>query len=351
MDIFSSLESGEHEQLVFCTDPTTGLQAVIAIHSTVLGPALGGTRLWSYPTESDAIEDALRLSRGMTYKAAVADLNLGGGKAVIMTSPKTKFTRPLFNAYGEHIDRLGGTYITAEDVGTTEQAMEWIKEKTPFVTGINQEKGGSGDPSPFTALGVYMGIKAAAKYMYGSDSLQGKTVLVQGAGQVAQYLCGHLIKEEVKIKITDIVQDKALRVAKTCNATVVDPHNLYDEECDIFSPAALGGIINDSTIPKLRCQIVAGGANNQLLDENRHEQMLQERHILYIPDFVINAGGLINVAIELEGYDKNLATQRVEEIYNRILKVIDIAKSDKIGLNQAAIFLANQRLQKNDLLD
>ncbi len=344
MELLSSMIPDGHEQLVFCSDRTTGLKAIIAIHDTTLGPALGGTRLWAYQTESDAVEDALRLSRSMTYKASAAGLNLGGGKAVIMADPKTRYTKNLFHAYGSYIDRLGGTYITAEDVGTTEQAMEWIKEKTPYVTGIDQNKGGSGDPSPFTALGVYMGMKAAAKKVYGSDSLTDKTILVQGAGQVAQYLCRYLKEENARIKLADIFQEKANRVAQACNATVVDPQTIYQESCDIFAPAALGGVLNDETIPQLKCRIVAGGANNQLLDESQHETQLTVRGILYIPDFVINAGGLVNVAMELEGYDKNIATNRVKEIYNRVIKVIDTAENKSCGLNQAALKLAEERL-------
>ncbi len=351
MDIFSSLETLGHEQLVFCSDQASGLKAIIAIHNTVLGPALGGTRLWLYKSDNEAVQDALRLSRSMTYKAAAAGLNLGGGKAVIIANPKTQFTKPLFHAYGKHIDRLGGTYITAEDVGTTEQAMAWIKEKTPYVTGIDQKKGGSGDPSPYTAYGVYMGMKAAAKHVYGSDSLSGKTILIQGAGQVAKYLCEHLYKEKAHIKIADIFQEKALRLAQTYNATVVDPNTIYEERCDIFSPAALGGILNSSSIPKLQCKIVAGGANNQLLDEEIHQILLDKHGIVYIPDFVINAGGLINVSLELTGYNKTMAEKLVADIYNRVLNIIDTASLKNISLNQAAIFLAEQRLQLAALED
>lgn len=346
LDIFAQLEDHEHEQILFCSDPKVGLRAIIAIHNTILGPALGGTRMWAYASESEAVTDVLRLSRGMTYKAAVARLNLGGGKAVIIADPNKDKSEPLFRAYGRFVDGLGGRYITAEDVGTNVRDMEWVRMETKFATGISRALGGSGDPSPVTALGVYMGMKAGCKERYGSDSLQNKTIVIQGAGHVATYLCGYLKREGAKIFISDIYEEKAKALAAEHGASYIQPEYVYEHECDIFCPAALGGILNDVTIPKLRCDIVAGCANNQLQDETVHEHMLIDRGIFYLPDFVINAGGLINVANELEGYNRERALSQAKEIYDVILEIAAKAKQKNLTLNSAAILLAKERLEK-----
>lgn len=346
LDIFAQLEEHEHEQIVFCTDPKVGLRAIIAIHNTTLGPALGGTRMWTYASEGEAITDALRLSRGMTYKAAVARLNLGGGKAVIIADPNKDKSEALFRAYGRFVGGLGGRYITAEDVGTNVRDMEWVMMETRYVTGISRALGGSGDPSPVTALGVYMGMKAGCMERYGNDSLQNKKIVIQGAGHVATHLCGYLKREGANICISDIFEEKAKTLALEHDADYIHPDLIYEQDCHIFCPAALGGILNDETIPKLRCEIVAGCANNQLQDEVVHEHMLVDRGILYLPDFVINAGGLINVANELEGYNRERALSQAREIYDVILEIVAKAKQKNLTLNRAAVLIAEERLQK-----
>lgn len=346
MSIFQELETDSHEQVIFCSGKEFGLRAIIAIHDTTLGPALGGTRMWTYATDEDALRDALRLSRGMTYKAAVAGLNLGGGKAVILGDPRKDKTEILFRMYGRFIEGLAGRYITAEDVGTSVQDMEWVRMETRHVTGIDKALGGSGDPSPVTALGVYYGMKACVKKLTGNDSLDGKSVIVQGAGNVGSYLCTHLAAEGVKIYLTDIDRERVKLVADRTGAEYVEPEKIYDVAADIFAPCALGAIINDQTIPRLKVKIIAGGANNQLADEDKHGNMLVDRGILYAPDYAINAGGLINVANELEGYARERALGRAEGIYNTILEIFSIAEADGVPSHEASRKLAEDRLAK-----
>ncbi len=345
MKMFELLAEQDHEQVVFCQDREIGLKAIIAIHDTTLGPALGGTRMWNYQSTADALRDVLRLSRAMTYKAAAAGLNLGGGKAVIIGDPNKDKNEILFRAYGRFVEALGGHYITAEDVGTSVYDMEWIRMETQYVTGV-LGPGGSGDPSPFTAYGVYHGMKASTKYKFGSDSLSNRTIAIQGAGHVASHLAEYLTKEGAKVYITDIYREKAEKVCDATGAIYVDPEAIYDVECDIFCPAALGGVINPRTIPRLKCSIVAGAANNQLEDEDRDSQLLAERDILYAPDYVINAGGLINVATELEGYNKERALRRVETIYNTLLNIYQKAEAENMLPLQAANRLAEERIAK-----
>lgn len=342
--IFESIEQRDHEQVVFCSDKATGLRGIIAIHNTVLGPALGGLRMWPYKSDEEALDDVLRLSHGMTYKAAVSGLNLGGGKAVIIGDPRTMKSEAFFRSFGRFVEGLGGRYITAEDVGTSVRDMEWVRQETKFVTGI-RSRGGSGDPSPFTAYGVYHGMKAAAKVVYGNDSLEGKTVAVQGAGNVAGHLVGYLVKENARIIITDIYDDKVSKITdEHSSVSVVEPDEIYDVDADIFSPAALGGSINDSTIDRLKAKIVAGAANNQLKDELRHAQGLKERGILYVPDYVINAGGLINVYVELEGYSEQRALHMAEGIYDIVESIIRRAEEDDVLTVVASNRLAEQRI-------
>jgi leucine dehydrogenase len=343
MKIFDYMQKYDYEQLVFCHDEASGLKAIIAIHDTTLGPALGGSRMWTYASEEDAIEDALRLARGMTYKAAVAGLNLGGGKTVIIGNPKTDKSEALFRALGRYIQGLNGRYITAEDVGTTVQDMDLIHQETKFVTGVSEAFGSSGNPSPMTALGIFRGIQASAMEAFGSDSLAGKTVAVQGVGSVGYYLCQHLHEAGAKLIVTDINEDNLNRANKEFGAEIVSTSDIFGVECDIFAPCALGAIINDDTISQLKCKVVAGSANNQL-KEDRHGDKLQEMGILYAPDYVINAGGLINVADELEGYNADRARKKVENIYNILLDVYRIAKSDGITTYKAADRLAEQRI-------
>lgn len=339
------MEKYDYEQLVLCQERTSGLKAVICIHDTTLGPALGGTRMWNYASEEDAILDALRLARGMTYKNAAAGLNLGGGKAVIMGDSRTQKTEELFRAFGRYVQSLSGRYITAEDVGTTVQDMDWIHQETKFVTGVSSSYGASGDPSPLTALGVLRGMKAAAKEAFGSDALEGKTVAIQGLGHVGYYLAQHLTDEGAKLVVTDINSDAVKRVAREFVATPVRPEEIFSAKCDIFAPCALGAVINDETIPQLRCQVVAGAANN-VLKEERHGDLLHEKGILYAPDYVINAGGVINVADELEGYNAERALKKVETVYDNVARVIAIAKRDNIPTYKAADRMAEERIAK-----
>lgn len=343
---FEEMGKYGHEQVVFCSNKESGLMAIIAIHDTTLGPALGGTRMWNYKSFDEALNDVLRLSRGMTYKAAVAGLNLGGGKAVIIGDSATQKNELLFRTFGKFVDGLGGRYITAEDVGTDVKDMEYVRMETKYVTGISKALGGSGNPSPVTAYGVYVGMKACAQEKWGNDSLRGRKIAVQGAGQVARFLCEHLYSEGAEIFITDIVDDKVKQVLETVKAHVVKPEEIYELDADIFSPNALGAIINDETISKLKVEIIAGGANNQLEDEDRHGKMLVEKNILYAPDYVINAGGLINVANELEGYRQDRAMKQAEAIYDIVRRIIKIAKDQKIPTHVASNTLAEERLNQ-----
>lgn len=346
MEIFEMMNSNEHEQVVYCANPESGLKAIVAIHDTTLGPALGGTRMWNYDNSAQALNDVLRLSRGMTYKAAVAGLNLGGGKAVILGDSRTQKNELLFRTFGKFVDGLAGRYITAEDVGTNVKDMEYVRMETKYVTGISKALGGSGDPSPVTAYGVYVGMKACAKEKWGDDSLRGRKIAVQGAGQVARYLCEHLYSEGAELYITDIIDEKVKRVLETVKAHIVKPEEIYETDAEIFSPNALGGILNDTTLNKLKCEIVAGGANNQLEDENKHGQALVDKNILYAPDYVINAGGLINVANELEGYRQDRAMKQAESIYDIVQRIFAISKEQNVPTHHASNKVAEERLNQ-----
>ncbi|WP_064091598.1 branched-chain amino acid dehydrogenase [Rossellomorea aquimaris] len=345
MKIFSYMEQYDYEQLVFCQDEESGLKAIIAIHDTTLGPALGGTRMWTYESEDAAIEDALRLARGMTYKNAAAGLNLGGGKTVIIGDPRKDKNEEMFRAFGRYIQGLNGRYITAEDVGTTVADMDLIHEETDYVTGISPAFGSSGNPSPVTAYGVYRGIKAAAKEAFGTDSLEGKTIAVQGIGNVAYNMCRHLHEEGAKLIVTDINKEAVQRAVDEFGAKAVDINEIYSVDCDIFAPCALGAIINDETIPQLKAKVIAGAANNQL-KETRHGDAIHEMGIVYAPDYVINAGGVINVADELYGYNSERAMKKVEQVYNNVERVIEIAKRDKVPTYVAADRMAEERIEK-----
>ncbi|WP_077616682.1 Leu/Phe/Val dehydrogenase [Caenibacillus caldisaponilyticus] len=345
MEIMKYMEKYDYEQLIFCQDRESGLKAFICIHDTTLGPALGGLRMWTYESEEAAIEDALRLARGMTYKNAVAGLNLGGGKTVIMGDPKKDKNEAMFRALGRFIQGLNGRYITAEDVGTTVEDMDIIHEETDYVTGISAEFGSSGNPSPVTAYGVYKGMKAAAKVAFGSDSLEGKTIAVQGVGHVAYALLEHLHKEGARLIVTDINEEAVKRAVEAFGAKAVDPKDIYGVDCDIFSPCALGAVINDETIPQLKAKVVAGSANNQLKDE-RHGDILHEKGIIYAPDYVINAGGVINVADELLGYNRERALKKVEGLYDRLLEIFEISAREGIPTYKAADRLAEERIAK-----
>ncbi|MFD6440003.1 branched-chain amino acid dehydrogenase [Peribacillus sp. NPDC060186] len=345
MEIFKYLEKYDYEQLLFCQDKQSGLKAIIAIHDTTLGPALGGTRMWTYASEEDAIEDALRLSKGMTYKNAAAGLNLGGGKTVIIGDPRKDKNEEMFRAFGRYIQGLNGRYITAEDVGTTVEDMDLIHEETDFVTGISPAFGSSGNPSPVTAYGVYRGMKAAAKEAFGTDSLEGRVVAVQGVGNVAYNLCRHLHEEGAKLIVTDINKESVARAVESFGATAVNPDEIYGVQCDIYAPCALGAVINDQTIDKIKARVIAGAANNQL-KEPVHGDQIHEKGIVYAPDYVINAGGVINVADELLGYNRERALKKVETVYDTIARVIEIAKRDNIPTYKAADRMAEERIER-----
>jgi len=338
--LFDRLAEHDHEQVSFAYESSCGYRGIIAIHSTGLGPALGGTRFWNYGTDEEALVDCLRLARGMTYKAAVAGLNLGGGKSVILGDNRTTRREALFRAHGRHVESLKGRYITAEDVGTSTSDMEYIKAETNHVTGLI---GKSGDPSPVTAYGVYRGMKACAAYRYGSDRLAGKTVALQGCGSVGYHLAQLLHTEGAKIVCTDIDPQRVKRVVAECGATAVAPSDIYGVPADVFAPCALGAVINDDTIRRLEVEIVAGGANNQLA-EDRHGDLLEARHITYAPDYVINGGGLINVNAELHDWSPERARNKAGEIYDTILRVFEIARDEGIPSYRAADRLAEQRI-------
>ncbi len=335
-----------HEQVVFCTDPNTGLNAIIAIHNTTLGPSLGGTRLWNYHNHEAALLDALRLSRGMTYKSAISGLNLGGGKAVLIGDAAKLKSEAYWRRYGKFVNSLNGKYITAEDVNTSSADMEYIGMETEFVTGKPEYMGGSGDPSPLTAYGVYVGMKASAKKAWGSDSLSGKKVIVQGAGNVGQYLMGHLVEEGAKVVICDIHENKIKQaLAKYPKLEVIDKDHIFDQEMDIYAPCALGATLNTESINKMKCPVIAGAANNQLADENVHGPMLVEKGIIYAPDFLINAGGIINISIELDGYNHDRAMNTVAKIYNRTLDIFHLAEKEKVHTQLAAMRMAEKRIK------
>lgn len=345
MKIFSHMENDNYEQLVFAYEKTSGLKAIIAIHDTTLGPALGGVRMWTYKSEAEAIEDALRLAKGMTYKNAAAGLNLGGGKAVIIGDPAKDKNEEMFRAFGRYVQSLNGRYITAEDVGSTVDDMDLIFTETNYVTGTSNI-GSSGNPAPVTAYGIYKGIKATALEAFGTDELTGKKIAVQGVGNVAFRLCEYLHNEGARLIVTDINKQSVQKAIDKFNARAVDPDDIYDVECDIFSPCALGAVINDETISRLKAKVVAGSANNQL-QANKHGDMLYEKGIVYAPDFVINAGGVINVADELlpNGYNQERAMKKVEQIYDNLQKVYEISKRDNIPTYQAADRMAEERIQ------
>jgi leucine dehydrogenase len=343
VQVFEKLAEYRYEQLVFCHDKATGLRAIIAIHDTTLGPALGGCRMYPYATEEEAMVDVLRLARGMTYKAAASGLNLGGGKSVIIGDPHTDKSEALFRSFGRYIETLGGRYIVAEDVGTSTEDAHYIQVETSHVVGVDVTRGGSGDPSPLTALGVLQGMRACTEEAFGTTSLEGKVVAVQGVGHVGYHLCHLLHEDGASLIVTDVNEAAVGRVAAEFGAKAVDLDEILTIPCDVLAPCALGAVLNDATIPELRCSIVAGSANN-VLAESHHGEALAERGILYAPDYVINAGGLINVADELEGYNERRAVKRVRRIEDSIRSIISISKRDGVPTNVAADTLALERI-------
>ena len=349
--VFGQVSFDGHEQVVFCNDKDTGLKAIIGIHNTVLGPALGGTRMWNYANEWEALNDVLRLSRGMSFKSSISGLNLGGGKAVIIGDAKTQKTPELMRKFGEYVNSLSGKYITAEDVGMETKDMDTVREVTQYVTGISEEKGGSGNPSPITAYGVFMGLKAATKYRFGSDNLEGKKVLVQGIGHVGEVLVQHLTESGAIVTIADINEDRLHAVGQKYGAKIFTGEDLYSAEVDIYAPCALGATINDATIHKIQAKVIAGAANNQLANEVVHGAILKEKGILYAPDFLINAGGVINVYSELANLTRAQVMEKTENIYNTSLEIFKFAETNNITTHQAAMSIAQKRIddRKNEL--
>lgn len=345
MEILKYMEHYDYEQFVICQDKASGLKAIIAIHDTTLGPALGGCRMWQYNSEAEAIEDALRLARGMTYKNAAAGLNLGGGKTVIIGDPFQDKNEEMFRALGRFIQGLNGRYITAEDVGTTVTDMDLIHEETNYVTGISPAFGSSGNPSPVTAYGVFLGIKASVEEKLGRSDLTGVKVAVQGLGNVAYTLCEHLFNAGAELIVTDINEQAVDRVVQAFGAQAVSVNDIYSVEADVFAPCALGAIVNDETIEQFNFKIIAGSANNQLL-ASKHGGLLHEKGILYAPDYVINAGGVINVADELYGYNRERAMKRVETIYSSLKRIYEISRSENIPTYLAANRLAESRIER-----
>lgn len=344
MSVFSQAEYDNHEQVVFVSDQESGLKAIIAVHNTNCGPAVGGCRFWNYDNDEDALVDVLRLSKGMTYKNALAGLNFGGGKAVIIGDPKKLKSEQLFKAFGRALNNLNGTYYSAEDVNITTSDIMIAHQETQYVVGL---EGKSGNPAPFTALGTYLGIKAAAKFKFGSDDLSGKKLAIQGLGAVGRYLCEYLHKEGAQLFVTDINEESVQQVVNQFSATAVGLNDIYAQDVDIYVPCALGATINDKTIPQLKAQVVAGCANNQLA-EPRHGQALKDKGILYAPDYVINAGGIINIFFEQDpdGYSAEKATNKVKEIYHTLSDIFNRADMENKPTHEVADLIAQEIIQR-----
>jgi len=340
--IIAQMSKFDHEQILFCNDNSTGLKAIIAVHNTVLGPALGGTRMWMYKNEMEALNDVLRLSRGMTYKNSISGLNLGGGKAVIIGDSYTMKSEALMRRFGKFVNSLAGKYITAEDVGISTLDMTYVKMETDHVVGL---PGKSGDPSPVTAHGVYMGMKACAKEQFGSDSLSGKNIAVQGVGHVGEYLVKFLTKEGANVFISDVHEPSLKRVSELYGAKVVGLQEIYDLDMDIYAPCALGATINDETLSKLKCSIIAGAANNQLQQEEVHGVEIMKKGIIYAPDFALNAGGVINCYSEVKGFSSEWAMSKADEIYTTISKIVSRSNAEKIPTYKIANKLAEERIE------
>jgi len=341
MELFRTVEATEHEQVVFFNCKSTGLKAIVAIHNTVLGPALGGLRLWPYQSEAEALNDVLRLSRGMTYKAAVSGLNLGGGKAVIIADPGQK-SEAMFRSLGRFVDSLSGRYITAEDVNTSVQDMDHIFQETDHVVGVHPVHGGSGDPSPFTALGTVQGIKACLQKRYGHADLGKASYAVQGLGRVGLHVVEHLRQAGAKVFVTDLKPER-VEACVALGAEAVKMDDIYDVAAKVYVPCALGATVNEKTIPRFRFEVIAGAANNQLADEAAGDE-IHARRIVYAPDYAINAGGLMNVSIELQGYNQERATRMVMGIYDNISNIFKLAEREGITSFRAADRLAEQRI-------
>lgn len=341
--LFETLDTFGHEQVVFCHNKDAGLKAIIAIHNTVLGPALGGTRMWPYASEAEALNDVLRLSRGMTFKNAVAGLNIGGGKAVIIGDPAKDKSEALFRAFGQFVDSLGGRYITAEDVGIDVNDMEYVYRETQFVTGVHQIHGGSGDPSPFTAYGALQGLMATLNKKFGDEDVGKYSYAVQGLGHVGMEYVKLLKERGAKIFVTDIHKDRVEKAVAEYGAEAVAPDAIYDVEADVYSPCALGGTVNEQTLPRFKFKVICGAANNQLSTDAIGDEVVK-RGILYAPDYAVNAGGVMNVALELDGYNRERAMRMMRTIYHNLSRIYEIADRDGIPTYRAADRLAEERI-------
>jgi len=342
--VLAQLSSLGHKKVVFCHDEATGLKAIIAIHDTTLGPALGGVRMWNYDSEQEALEDVLRLSKGLTYKAAVAGLNVGGGAAVIIGDSRKHKTEALMRCFGRHIKNLNGEFIAGEDLGTSVRDMEYIRMETKYVTGVPESLGGAGNPAPYSAKGVFLGIKACVKEKFGSDELAGRTVLVQGLGNVGEHLVKLLRAENVEVFVSDINIELMQMVAKKYKAKAMEADKIFSTSADVYAPCALGATVNDKTLKTMKFAIIAGSANNQLANENIHGQALHDMGILYAPDFLINAGGIISCYSELTGFSKKRTEQLTENIYDATREVIKLSKTKNIPTNLAAAEIAEKRI-------
>jgi len=344
--VFDKVAQYEHEQIVFCHDKYSGLKGIIAVHDTTLGPGLGGTRMYNYESEEDALVDVLRLSRGMTYKASISGLNLGGGKAVIIGDPNKQKSEALFRKFGQYINNLNGKYITAEDIGTTTRDMEFINMETKNVVGLPKVFGGGGDPSPVTAYGVYLGMKASANKVFGSDSLSKKKILVEGVGKVGMELVNLLNHENAEVFVADVDDQKLKKASSQYGVKVKKLDEIYSANVDIYAPCALGATLNNESIPELKCSIIAGAANNQLADEEHHGQMLFDHGILYTPDYLINAGGLINVFTEWTGYNHESAMETTKNIYEVTKQIISKSQQENVPTNEASQKMADDRINQ-----
>src|SRR6188768_4222430 len=341
--IFETISTSGHEEVVFCHNKDAGLKAIIAIHNTVLGPALGGTRMWPYASEAEALNDVLRLSRGMTFKNAVAGLNIGGGKAVIIGDPNKDKSEALFRAFGRFVDSLGGRYITAEDVGIDVNDMEYVLRETEFVTGVHQVHGGSGDPSPFTAYGTLQGLLAALQVKFGNEDVGKYSYAVQGVGHVGMEYVKLLRERGAKVFVTDINKELVQRAVDELGAEAVAPDQIYDVDAEVYSPCALGGTVNANTLPRLKCKVICGAANNQLATDAIGDEVTA-RGILYAPDYAVNAGGLMNVSLEIDGYNRERAMRMMRTIYYNLGKIFQISKRDGIPTYKAADRMAEERI-------
>lgn len=347
-NVLHLMENMEHEQVMFFNDKPTGLKGIIAVHDTTLGPSLGGCRIWNYEHEEDALWDVLRLSRGMTFKSSISGINLGGGKAVIISNPKIKHDEAFWRRFGKFVDSLNGKYITAEDVGTSTDVMRIVMQETKHVTGKPLEAGGTGDPSPFTAYGVFLGLKASVKQQFGSDDLAGKKVAVQGVGHVGYYLVKHLTNAGAKVFVADINQKNLDAVVKDFGIEVIAPNEVYGLDVDVYAPCALGATVNSQTIPQLKCSVIAGAANNQLANESLHGKMLRDKNILFAPDFLINAGGVINCYREVQHLTEQEANGLIENIYTKTLEIFKKSNEEQIPTQEAAIKIAIERLENKN---